>query len=362
MLQKSQTSSLTLVHSNTEQSATIKFDSNRDYLLHELERLERRVEAYVHAAESGNGTDFERAVNELRESRTAVNAARRRAVERGVDIPFERLVQRFELAPEDEDDLLTCLLPQLKATIWAQLVRLQGDGSEDLKAWFFAHLLRPEATPLTDMSWCDHDSRLVKAGLLEVNVPTRGFAGLEWVVMAPDYVIEAVLGSPGVDERVDAFCSWRHPNISLSDVALSSQVRRDVQNFVESFPAGVATRGWKLVVADHGAPGSGKTMLADGIARALDRTIFTIDLRRLGGDDARARLDLALASARFLESFLHIVASGAPASHLALLRELLRDYPGLAIVETDDVDALIDASMEDSFDFAFPLGASASTS
>ena len=141
---------------------------------------------------------------------------------------------------------------------------------------------------------------------------------------------------------------------------LSSEVRRDVQYFVEGFPTGVATRGWKLVVL--GASGSGKTMLADGIARALDRTIFTIDLRRLVGDDAQSRLDLALANAKFLESCLHIVASGVPASQLGLLRELLRNCPGLAIVETDDVDALIDASMEDSFDFVFRLGTSVSAS
>ncbi|MBN1947502.1 MAG: ATP-binding protein [Bradymonadales bacterium] len=343
------------------------FPSNEAYLQWELNRLERRLTAYLRAKEDpGAIPAYLELAAELDQTRLEGIRIRRDTLEAGIDIPFDRISVRYSLAARDEEILMCCVAPHLSAAIRDLLIHAQGNLLKTyLEVGFVSELIHPTGTLLTGRIWFEGGHRLVTAGLLQVEEPA-GSSGpmslLSHSVSTPHYVAAAVLGQSMVDERVASFCEIVEPAIELYDVILSPDTRRIVQEFIRGFyrrneVLDTHQDSWTLLIS--GPRGSGKSTLAEGLAKALHHKLFVMHLHRLARQYERAPLIRhAVRNAQFNDAVLLL---NRPEDLLVIdpglqgaLESLIDEYQGVTILEPRQAEKL-DPSFESLINFFVEL-------
>ncbi|MBN1944304.1 MAG: AAA family ATPase [Bradymonadales bacterium] len=330
------------------------FPSNEAYLGWEMTRLMHRVQALIGVkSDPSTLVQFHELVNLLQSTRPAAMEMRHAAYQAGVDIPFDAISRRFHLRPEDEEILMICMAPHLSNYVWGLLLHAQGTVLKPyLEVGFIADLFQPSTTLLTRRTWCEPDSPLIRHGLIVLDQPSQPgvppVSLLAHSVQAPHYLAAAVTGRPVLDERVVPFCSLFQPTVELFDIILSLNNRQRVEEFVRGFYRRstlleVDQKCWTLMIS--GPAGSGKSRLAEGLARAFNRQLFTVYLNRLARiEESIILLNRAFQNAQFLNALLLLVQpEQLLATYPGLLGPLLNlisSYHGLTVLEPRDVEQL----------------------
>jgi len=175
-----------------------------------------------------------------------------------------------------------------------------------------------------------------------------------------------------VDERLNSFCELVRPAVDVSDVILSDREQARVQEFLRAFyrrgqPVELEQRAWTLMVS--GAPGCGKTMLAEGLAKALGRQLFVVHFDRLTElRDGPSKVRLAAHNAGFLGAILLLskpetlfsagVERGAVSFGDPIRAAMIRcfsNYRGLVMVEPQYADRM-GGEFERLLQFAIEIG------
>ena len=325
------------------------FQANSDYLGWEMLRLQRRLNAYLNGKDNPELVPaFQHLVEELLVTRAPAMEARRRAVETGVDIPFEQLSRRFGLSPEEEEVLMVCVAPHLSATNWHLLTCAQGSVLKAyLEVGFVAELVQPSLNLLTTREWFHPEASLMKNGLCFLEPPPDGqvpVSVLTHSVYSPHYVAAAIMGIATVDERLAGFCEILDPNVELFDVVLPDETREQVEEFVRGFhrraaPLNLGSRPWTLLIA--GPRRSGKTVLAKSLATSFRRKLFVMHLNQLERRaHAASLIRLAAHNAEFAGAVLLLSQPeellATDASLLGTLVDIVSTFQGLVILEPHD--------------------------
>ena len=331
----------------------IPFSSNEAYLGWEMTRLQTRLNTYLRAKEDHTQVmAFRNTAVALLEGREQAIAARRAAIESGVDIPFHGLSERFGLSPVEEEVLLVCLAPHLSVTNWHLLIAAQGNVMKTyLEVGFIAELIQPTLNLLTPRGWCDPDAALLDNGLIFLESPPDGSLPVSLLthsVYSPHYVAAAVTGVLTVDERLTRFCEVQQPGVDLFDVVLSKETRAQVDEFIHGFhyraaPLELGQRHWTLLVA--GPRRSGKTTLARALAGGFRLPLFVVHLNQLERKARGASLvELAARNAQFLGAVLLLcqpeqLLTTDPSLQGTLVK-IVATYDGLTIIEPHEADKL----------------------
>ena len=323
------------------------FLTNGQYLSWELEQLQKRARAYIKARERGDVQEFLDLVEEQRTDRIEAIVGRRRAVMMGVDIPFERIVEERNLSPFDEDLLFALIAPHLSANTNQLMIRAQGDANKSyLEFGFVCDLLRPSQDLVSFRAWGEVDSPLIEQGLINIEtVSSQSTSRLAESVQAPHFIAAAVQGEIVVDERLHHCGRLRAAKQALFDVILSKRTQQQVERFIDSFHPSADSASRRGQVLIFGERQTGKSVLAEALAKLRSEPIFTLHCDRLSGDpNAMTLLQLSRQNAYFYQSVWHLSApeallQGQP-RFVGRLQQLIQGYPGLVILEPADLSAL----------------------
>ena len=344
------------------------FESNQAYLFYEMQLLQQRLNSYIALKDDASQLgDYLKLNASLATERLNIIDRRRASVAKGVELPLERIVERFELSPQDEDVLLICLSPHISFTVWNLLIYAQGSVLKAyLEVGFLADMLNPPQDLISERSWCEPSSTLISSGLLYTEPPREGSVStsiLSNSIQAPHYLANAILGNIPLDEQLQSFCTIDPSRVALEDVILTRAAKDKVTSIVQGFfqselLLNIDTQTWSILLS--GPRNSGKTSLSRALATSFKRPLFTIHLDRLPrGAKATSLLKLIGNNARFLNAVLHFIKpeiiSPSDPNLFGVFEELLRQHPGIAILETHDNTSLHE-SLESSLHFTVDLG------
>ncbi len=327
------------------------FGSNVAYLSWEMGRIQERLRAYLKSHASGEPKAFLEAVLRQKEERAVVRQRRAALLEAGKPVPFEWLVRRHGLDPLEEDAVWLALAPHLSANTRSLLLQAQGiKGVSYLEVGFACELLLPAPDLVTRRHWVEAKARLVRHGLVCVEPVGRDVLGtrLGWSLEAPHHVAAAVRGELALDEALSPFASLERPSQELFGLIQTPETQAQIERFMAAFykRRGHAQRApvpWTLLVCGDG--GTGKSTLVKCLARLGKSLLLTVHMDQIDDLQGAGRLlERAALNARFVHGVWHLSAPErllAQRPQLAgLLVRLVREYPGLVVLETGDREAL----------------------
>lgn len=277
-------------------SPSLEVHSNLEYLEAEFFVVRSRVEALLAVQRGDLDTEgYKRLVEDQRSGRRALKQAREKAVEGGLTVPFHDLSVKFELDETDELMLLTCLSAYLSAQTWTQLRIAQGQPARAyLEAGFVTEFASPADSLVAQFEWHSHRTSLLRHGLLELDAV--GFSGGAYssALVAPHYVAAYVLGGLPRDHSQRDMACCVDPIFDVSTLVLDDGRQRRLGGLLATLvPQREETprpplEQVRLLVS--GPPGSGKTLMTQVIARAVERKLYVVDIGLLVSHPTRSAI------------------------------------------------------------------------
>ena len=222
---------------------------------------EEEAEAYRNAARQRNE---ERVQLERR-----IAALRRAATARGLLFPLDELRERFALDDFETEVLCFALAPVIDLSFRKRIARFKDNILLDYTdADLICGLVFPDRVErLRARDYFLRDGRLRRHKLVEMVHPKDVSSEqlLSDEIRLPSRVTNFLLGRSGLDRTIAELATLRDPSATLDDVVLAG-----------------ARGGGALVLQLAGAPGTGKSLLAEAIAHRLGRKLLEVDCTRIG--------------------------------------------------------------------------------
>lgn len=326
------------------------FSSNEEYLEWEFVRLRRRLEARIALRDDpASVAEVSAIYAALAEERPAGTTARAALSY----CPFHSLAERFTLTALEEEILLACLAMHLRNPLRELLLYAQGSVLKpELEVGFLADVFGDEASGQAGRAWVDPTGRLTSAGLCVTETAPddkQSSTLLAHRVHAPHHLAAFIVGLPPLDAKLAGCCELVEPVRRLYDIVLDDHARKRAEGFVKEFVAAdgslldPSSRSWVVLVS--GPRGSGKTSVAEGIAKTLDQPMFLAHLDRLvSATDTIHCLESILRNARFVEAVLVLsrpeVLLAAQPAVAGFVDDLIARHQGVTVLEAGDVQAL----------------------
>jgi SpoVK/Ycf46/Vps4 family AAA+-type ATPase len=175
--------------------------------------------------------------------------------------------------------------------------------------------------------------------------------------------VAELLGNAALEEELVAFSCVRVPNVALENVVLPPDQKALVQAIVDKHDTFVERRrewgiddvvsyGKGTILLFEGPPGTGKTMLANAMAKAMGKRLFTVDASKLAdlNRTLEANLDAVFREAKLLDALLFFdeceqifgsrrAGNGA----MCMLLTRIEQFEGMAILATNMPEVLDEA-------------------
>lgn len=297
------------------------------------------------------------------------------AMRRGWSFPLDDLADSYELEPLERQVLELALMPHLDLTFRRRLARFNNnilldfvDVDLTLQLLFSTRIER-----LQGRRYFAADSRLLQHRLvsLERAKEPKGDGALAQEIKVPERLADFVLCRRSIDTTLRNLAELKDSLIKVADVALEPDSRRELLEVLRHFanPSNAGGRNTRgpfvgsngLAIAIVGSPGSGKTMLAEGIANELRRPYITVDSATLVGD---SRSFVSLIAGLFTEARVQgavlifdrcesLVNKGNP--RLPPLLSQLERSGGLVVFTTNRPDE-VDSAIEHYIGYQMNLG------
>jgi SpoVK/Ycf46/Vps4 family AAA+-type ATPase len=290
------------------------------------------------------------------------SASQRVAALQRPEFGVEALRARFSLSDEEVDILLHAAFASLDSSFDHAHARLGATGFPTGLSVAMALRVSRHGLGALLQGWIvfDEKSALLGNRLLVLERSTRNL--LESQIKLPRRVTRRLLGvdpSGGISlGRVST------PTMALDEVVLPDEVRRDLEPLIKAQPhlmKSLAEWGYddlrllgrSVVLLVSGPAGVGKTMLAEAVASALGKKLFTVDALRLSeaGRMFDSEVEELFLEARQEDAVVlfdgadTLFSNRAPGSELAALLAGLDHFPGVVILTTrspDRLDAMLD--------------------
>ena len=221
----------------------------------------------------------------LAEERETLAELARVSVAAGVNLPLERLAERFNLGRFERDVLLLALASEEDLRFERLFAFVQDDvtrkrPSVDLA--FRLLLLDPTERPLARAAFSP-DAPLIRNHLIELFEEGQRFPPLlARFIKADDRIVAEVLGDGAslLDPQLGDALGFRRPVRRLDDLVL----RQDLIDRLRR-AAALAVNGRGLVLGLLGGYGSGRRAIAEAICGELGLPLVTVDMDTLTAED-----------------------------------------------------------------------------
>lgn len=347
--------------------------------LHYLDRAITRMESIVDRAIVLNyppgsvqlmetaryyGTDdLYSAVEETyQEAESAMAALRADAARGGVELPLDAIVRQAELSEFEADTFLLALVPLLDSSFRKRIALFRDNillnyTDVDLAMTL---LLPDRISRLSARSYFDQHNALVRNKLIDLALPKEAMTSenlLAYELRIPTRVVSYVLGQEALDDAITACARLTHPSTPLTQVVLPPEDMEEFLGLMNHYASHrdhepqvhmreSLSTGTCLVIQISGPPGSGKSLLVQGVATHLDRKLLTVDCSKLIADDRlfNDRTDKIFFEARQRSAVLCFdgcdVLFGQRNPRAATVYRYLEDYDGIVLMVTSDPQEL----------------------
>lgn len=299
----------------------------------------------------GLQTDLDGLDASIASLRTAAKKAKR-------TFPLDQLISSYGLDPVEAQILELAVIPQIDLSFRQRVARYNNNILYDFVDVDIALglLFASRVQRLQARRYFGSEAPLIAHKLLSFQPPkdAKGSGLLAQELRPPERLADYVLCRRSLESALRPVADLVDPIVPMTDVALSEEVRSEVDTFIRHFAArhggelsqGPFPPGGGLTIALVGESGTGKTMLAHAIAHALGRPLIAVDSGRLAamGERADRLIDSLFTEASVMGAVLLLdrcepLFSKGNARLPAVLGELDR-FGGLAILCTVKPDEL----------------------
>lgn len=227
-----------------------------------------------------------------------LTSLRNQAEANGWMFPLDQVVRNYQLDPVEAQILELAIMPHLDLSFRRRIARFNNNILLDfvdvdlaLTILFPSRIARLQAR-----SYFASDSALLNHGLLALERPKdpKGDGTLAQELRPPERLADFVLCRRSLDTSLRQFAELTETSIRLADVSLpdeeSAEIRSLLRHFLQhgkgasEYSRGPFAGNDGLAVAIIGAPGTGKTMLANAMATELGRPLIVVDCGSLAGE------------------------------------------------------------------------------
>lgn len=279
-------------------------------------------------------------------------------------LPLCRLAERFGLSELEQDVLLYVAAPKLDPRYAEHWEALDPDFGHPQVQSAIATFARTFEQSVEMRRLFSVDAPLLASSLLiaaRVGASEGDF--LDIMLEVPRRVVSELLGESEMDEELIAFSRLRTPTVRLEQVVLPAEQKELVLSLVKNHEQYLERRaewgvdeviayGKGLVLLFSGPPGTGKTMLANAVARELGKRLFSIDAAKLAsqGRTIESALDAVFREARLLDAVLFFdeceqifLSRDRGNSVMPMLLTRIEQFDGVAVLATNMEQVLDDA-------------------
>ena len=281
------------------------------------------------------------------------------ARERGLTLPIDVLSAQGELTPLDREILVLAVAPHVDVDVRDAIARFNDNllaNYVDVRLCL-EFLVQDPVDRLAVRGHFAPEAGLRRARLVSLERSRDGAENLlgQEILPAPR-AMQLLLGEQGLlDASMSGLATFIHPEVDLSEVVLAAGALGPMLSLLEQHVRRQGLRPGSrtlalphgLVVEISGPPGTGKSMLVQGLGHHLRRPVLEVDAGRLNDlpdDVLRKNLYSTLDQARLgdaivvLDGVDTLLAKGS--SRIDTVQDLLHSHPGITILTSRDTAGL----------------------